>query len=94
MTAFRSFSSVRALTLFSDQYTLDGKPLSQRHSTGMVATTATAGLAATKGPISKAFVDALWNFPIPSGEQRYYDGMLYMMSLLHSSDNFRIWGPK
>jgi oligosaccharide reducing-end xylanase len=39
-------------------------------------------------------VDALWNSPIPSGEQRYYDGMLYMMSLLHSSGNFRIWGPK
>jgi oligosaccharide reducing-end xylanase len=60
----------------------------------MAATTATAGLAATKGPIPKAFVDALWNSPIPSGEQRYYDGMLYMMSLLHSSGNFRIWGPK
>jgi oligosaccharide reducing-end xylanase len=31
---------------FADRYTLDGKPLSQRHSTGMVATTATASLAA------------------------------------------------
>jgi oligosaccharide reducing-end xylanase len=84
----------QGINTFSDQYTLDGKRLSQRHSTGMLATTATAGLAATKGPISKAFVDALWNSPIPSGEQRYYDGMLYMMSLLHSSGNFRIWGPK
>ena len=79
---------------FSDRYTLDGKPLSQRHSTGMVSTTATASLAATKGPVSKAFVDELWNEPIPAGEQRYYDGMLYMMSLLHCSGNFRIWGPK
>jgi oligosaccharide reducing-end xylanase len=60
----------------------------------MAATTATAGLAATKGPTSKAFVDALWSSPIPSGEQRYYDGMLYMMSLLHCSGSFRIWGPK
>ena len=79
---------------FSDRYTLDGKPLSQRHSTGMVATTATAGLAATKGEVSKAFVEALWNAPVPSGEQRYYDGMLYMMNLLHCSGNFRIWGPR
>ena len=78
---------------FSDRYTLDGQPLSKRHSTGMVATTATSGLAATKGPTSKAFLDALWNTPVPAGEQRYYDGMLYMMSLLHCSGQFRIWKP-
>ena len=90
----QNFLFGQGINTFSDQYTLDGKPLSQRHSTGMVATTATAGLAATKGPISKAFVDALWNSPVPSGEQRYYDGMLYMMSMLHCSGNFRIWGPK
>jgi oligosaccharide reducing-end xylanase len=79
---------------FVDRYTLDGRPLSARHSPGMVATTATASLAATKGDVSKAFVEALWNAPVPSGEQRYYDGMLYMMSLLHCSGNFRIWGPR
>jgi oligosaccharide reducing-end xylanase len=79
---------------FVDRYTLDGKPLSERHSTGMVATSATASLAATKGDVSKAFAEALWNTPVPSGEQRYYDGMLYMMNLLHCSGNFRIWGPK
>jgi oligosaccharide reducing-end xylanase len=79
---------------FADRYTLDGKPLSERHSAGMVATTATASLAATKGPVSKAFLDALWDAPVPSGEQRYYDGMLTMMSLLHCSGRFRIWGPK
>jgi oligosaccharide reducing-end xylanase len=75
---------------FVDRYTLDGKPLSTRHSTGMLATTAVGSLAATPGPASKAFVDALWNTPVPSGEQRYYDGLLYLMSLMHCSGNFRI----
>jgi oligosaccharide reducing-end xylanase len=79
---------------FDDRYTLGGKPLSQRHSIGMVATTATASLAATKGPRAKAFLDELWSVPVPAGPQRYYDGMLYMMSLLHCSGQFRIWGPK
>lgn len=90
----QKFLFSQGIDTFSDRYTLDGKLLSERHSPGMMATTATAGLAATKGPISKAFVEQLWNAPIPSGEQRYYDGMLYMMSLLHSSGNFRIWAPK
>jgi oligosaccharide reducing-end xylanase len=84
----------QGINAFDDRYTLDGKPLSQRHSTGMLATTATSSLAATPGPVSKAFLDELWNTPVPSGEQRYYDGMLYMMSLLHCSGEFRIWMPK
>ncbi len=87
----QKFLFTQGIDKFADQYTLDGKPLSSRHSTGMVATTATSGLAATTGPISKAFVETLWNTPVPSGEQRYYDGMLYMMSLLHLSGQFRIW---
>jgi oligosaccharide reducing-end xylanase len=79
---------------FADQYTLDGKPLSTRHSTGMLATTTVAGLAASAGPTSKAFVEELWNAPVPAGEQRYYDGMLYLMSMLHCSGNFRIVEPR
>ena len=90
----QNFLYGQGVDTFVDRYTLDGKPLSARHSPGMVATTATAGLAATKSDVSKAFVEALWNAPVPSGEQRYYDGMLYMMSLLHCSGNFRIWGPR
>jgi oligosaccharide reducing-end xylanase len=46
--------------------------------------------AATPGLVSKTFVDELWNAPVPSGEQRYYDGMLYLISMLHCSGNFRI----
>jgi oligosaccharide reducing-end xylanase len=75
---------------FVDRYTLDGNPFSTRHSVGMLATTAVGSFAATPGPVSKAFVDELWNTPVPSGEQRYYDGMLYLMSMLHCSGNFRI----
>jgi oligosaccharide reducing-end xylanase len=80
----------QGVSTFADRYTLDGKPLSTKHSVGMVATTAVGSLAATAGPISKAFVEELWNTPIPSGEQRYFDGMLYLMSMMHCSGNFRI----
>lgn len=89
----QGFLFKQGIDTFSDQYTLDGKPLSTRHSTGMVATNAVGSLAATSGPIASAFVDELWNTPVPSGEQRYYDGLLYMMSLLHTSGQFRVWGP-
>ncbi len=75
---------------FVNRYTLDGKPLSTTHSPGMVATAAVGSLAATDGEVAKGFVDALWNMPVPSGEQRYYDGLLYLMSMMHCSGEFRI----
>jgi len=78
---------------FSDRYTLDGKPESTRHSTGMVAAATVGGLAAPPGPDSRAFLQELWNTPIPSGEQRYFDGMLYLMNMMHCAGEFRIIGP-
>ncbi len=78
---------------YGDVYTLDGKELEARHSTGLVATNAVASLAATDPKHARQFVEALWNAPIPSGQQRYYDGMLYIMSLMHVSGRFRIWAP-
>jgi oligosaccharide reducing-end xylanase len=80
----------QGINSFADRYTLEGKPLSVRHSPGMVAAAAVGGLAATPGAISKAFLQALWDMPVPSGEQRYFDGMLYLMSMMHASGEFRV----
>ena len=52
------------------------------------------GVGAETSPYVAAFVNELWELPIPTGEQRYYDGMLYLMSLLHCSGKFRIWMPE
>ncbi|HEX5283516.1 MAG TPA: glycosyl hydrolase family 8 [Bryocella sp.] len=90
---YQRFLVGQGIDRFVDRYTLDGKPLSERHSPGMVATGAVGSLAAGKGKDSDAFVDALWAMPMPSGEQRYYDGMLYLMSMMHCSGEFRIWAP-
>ena len=80
----------QGISMFADRYTLAGKPLSTRHSTGMVAATTVGSLAATRGANEKAFVEELWRTPIPVGEQRYFDGVLYLMSFLHCSGEFRI----
>ncbi|HZR56524.1 MAG TPA: hypothetical protein VFA74_06600 [Terriglobales bacterium] len=55
-----------------------------------MATNAAASLTATN-PSAKEFVKALWDAPIPSAQQRYYDGMLYLLSMLNCSGRFRIW---
>ena len=80
----------QGMSTFADQYTLEGTPLSNRHSVGMLATTTVGGLAAEPGLDERAFVEELWRTPIPIGEQRYFDGLLYLMSLLHCSGEFRV----
>jgi oligosaccharide reducing-end xylanase len=87
----QKFLSSQGVDKFVDQYTLEGQPISKRHSVGMLAAAAVGSQAATPGDTSKALVDALWNTPVPSGEQRYFDGMLYLMSMMHCSGNFRIY---
>ena len=41
------------------------------------------------GPKSEAFLQELWNAEIPRGKSRYFNSMLYFMSLLHCSGRFQ-----
>ncbi|WP_438020198.1 glycosyl hydrolase family 8 [Sorangium sp. So ce315] len=78
---------------YANQFTLAGEPLSTDHSSGLVAMNATASMAATHER-SADFVRALWDLQPPSGQYRYYDGMLYFMALLHVSGEFRAYAPQ
>ena len=96
----QAFFASQGLNQYGPLDSLDGRPLSithgvtpETHATGLVATNAVASLAATDHVQARQFVDALWMADIPSGQARYYDGMLYLLSLLHLSGEFRIWPP-
>jgi oligosaccharide reducing-end xylanase len=86
------FFETKGVAGYGNRFTLDGKQFGNEHATGLVAMNAVAGLAATN-PRAREFTEALWNTPVPTGPWRYYDGMLYMMALLHCSGEFRIWPP-
>lgn len=86
------FLASQGLDSYPNQYALDGKPLSGDHSTGLTAMAAVAALAADPAK-GKPFVQAIWDTQIPSGKWRYYDGMLYLLGLLHVSGHFRIYTP-
>jgi oligosaccharide reducing-end xylanase len=80
----------QGLDSYPNQYSLDGKPLSADHSTGLDAMAAVAALAADEES-GKPFVQELWDTRIPSGHWRYYDGMLYLMGLMHVGGRFQIY---
>jgi oligosaccharide reducing-end xylanase len=85
-----AFFESQGMDRYVNQYEIDGKPLSQDRSSGLAAMNAVTALAATHER-RKAFVQALWDTSIPSGQWRYYDGMLYTMALLQVSGQFKAW---
>ncbi|GIK65687.1 MAG: hypothetical protein BroJett018_34810 [Chloroflexota bacterium] len=79
---------------YNTRFQIDGTPVNPQHrSTGLVAMNAVAAMAATED-FRWEFVEEFWNTPIPVGQWRYYDGLLYLMALLHLSGNFQIIGPQ
>jgi len=97
----QQFFAAQGIDKYGPVYSLDGKDLGatpglthEDHPAGLAGTNAVAGLASTDRALAKKFTEALWNTPIPSGQNRYYDGMLHLMSLMHLSGEFRIWMPK
>ena len=89
----QAFFESQGMSDYKSHFKLDGTLIGGGHSTGLVAMNATAGLAATHER-AKQFVEALWNTSIPSGRYRYFDGMLYLLGMLHCSGQFRIWSPQ
>ncbi|WP_437724918.1 glycosyl hydrolase family 8 [Sorangium sp. So ce861] len=92
--------SDRLLAFFESQgpeykanFTLDGKPIVDHGSLGLVAMNGVAALAATH-PRGWRFVKDVYSREPPTGKWRYYDGMLYTMSLLHLSGKFRVIMPQ
>jgi oligosaccharide reducing-end xylanase len=77
---------------FPGLFTVDGTPQSAGPAAGLAAMAAVAGLAADPAR-ARPFVQRLWDMPAPSGEWRYYDGLLYMLALLQVSGRFQIHAP-
>jgi oligosaccharide reducing-end xylanase len=97
----QGFFASQGIETYGPVFTLDGKSLDatpgltrEDHAAGLAGANAVAGLAATDRARAKLFTEALWKTPIPSGESRYYDGMLYLMSLMHVSGRFQIVAPR
>ncbi|MHC0442557.1 glycosyl hydrolase family 8 [Flavobacterium sp. 3-210] len=103
---FQNFLRSKGLDIYEDQFNLDGSrpdfilqagPVKKlRHSIGLVGTAATASLV-NKDKRSIDFVHAVWNAKLEPYEDGYfdpyYDGLMYLFSLMHLSGNYKIIAP-
>ena len=103
----QNFLRSKGINQFDDQFNTDGttpefvlpaggvKKL--RHSLGLVATSAAASLMITDNTIFD-FVRPLWNAKLEPYEDGYfdpyYDGLLYIFSLMHLSGKYQLIQPQ
>lgn len=103
---FQNFLRSKGINTFDDQFNIDGSrpefilPAGNvkklRHSIGLVATAASASIM-NKDVKSLDFVNALWNAKLQPYDDGYfdpyYDGLLYLFSLMHLSGKYQIIKP-
>ena len=91
--------SNQLLTFFSNQginsygrtFSLDGTMvLDSMHDPSLVAANGVAAVASTNSDRS-SYVNAVWNLDPPSGDGRYYSGILQMVALLILSGQFQVY---
>ena len=86
------FKGVYAMKPVGDEFNLDG---TVRHSNadpsgGLLAQNALVAFA-VPSDLGTPLLQNLWDMAPPTGQYRYYDGMLYMLAALHASGHFRLW---
>lgn len=103
---FQNFLRSKGMDDYDDQFNTDGTkpefilqagPVKKlRHSIGLVSTAATASLI-NKENNSIDFVHAIWNAKLEPYDDGYfdpyYDGLMYLFSLLHLSGKYQIIQP-
>ena len=86
----QAFFVSKGVTTYKNQWQLNGTVIEGDHSPGLVGCNAVASLAASHVNAWK-FIEDFWNISMTTGKYRYYDGCLYMMSMLHLSGNFKAY---
>lgn len=103
---FQGFLRSKGIDSYEDQFNVDGSrpdyilPAGNvkklRHSLGLVSTAATASLVNPEKN-GRDFVQAIWNAKLEPYEDGYfdpyYDGLLYLFSLLHLSGKYQLIKP-
>ncbi|MBN1116587.1 MAG: glycoside hydrolase [Bacteroidales bacterium] len=103
----QNFLYCRGIDSYEDQFNMDGSlpewilPAGGfqklRHSLGLVSTAGAASLMGTQAK-SWRFIDEVWNARLEPYEDNYfdpyYDGLLYLFSIMHLSGNYKIIKPE
>ncbi|MDE6290973.1 MAG: hypothetical protein K2M16_05530 [Muribaculaceae bacterium] len=78
------------------RFQLDGSNPFEEYTCGMAGSNAVGAIALVNSTnpedraLAKEYMERLCNTEPPTGKYRYYDGMVYFLSMLHASGNFSL----
>src|SRR5664280_274080 len=82
----------QGIDLYGMSYTLDGVVLDTTHDAALIVTNGMTALIADATAAGRTdFITAAWNQPIPTGNTRYYAGLLDILSLLVLSGRYCVY---
>ena len=86
-----AFFSGQGINSYGRTFSLDGTTvLDPTHDPALVAANGVAAVTSTNTDRS-SYVNAVWNLDPPSGDGRYYSGILQMVALLILSGQFQVY---
>jgi len=77
------------LATYGGYYTLDGTPSGSYHGPGLAGINAMLAYGLSTADATP-FLQAAWDTGAPTGQFRYYDGTLYMLSMLYLTGTFSL----
>lgn len=89
-TRILNFFNNQGISSYLNQYKLDGTGGEGDHSPGLVAMNAVGARFLYDLRLAQNYAQQFWDTPMPSGTYRYYDGCLYMLSMLFSTGNYNV----
>jgi len=84
------FFTMQGLNTYGKAFQPDGTIVDFARDQGLVAINGALAVAATRANRTD-FANAVWTMPVPSASSRYYDGLLYLTSLLVLSGQYRVY---
>jgi oligosaccharide reducing-end xylanase len=79
------------LSSYGDRYSLSGEKKDPGHGAGQDGVNAMLAFALPPGDANaKALVQRAWDVPMQTGQYRYYNGCLQVLSFLHTSGRFSL----
>jgi len=84
------FFTMQGINTYGKSFQLDGTVVDFTHDRGLVSSNGALAVASTRANRTD-FANAVWVMPIPNATSRYYDGLLYLTSLLVLSGQYRVY---
>ncbi|HEY3501064.1 MAG TPA: hypothetical protein VGK73_40500, partial [Polyangiaceae bacterium] len=78
------------LETYGGSYTLDGMAMDENHGAGLTGANAMLAFALPAADATP-FLQAAWDRGTPTGHYRYYDGLLYALSMLYLTGTFSLF---